>query len=103
MTSALEPIAVFDVNDVRAQAAMSGDRPYWESVLDWIRGHGLDPNEIYRLEVYRTDRLWARVHEYDRDAAGERYSIGTEVARRAPYDVILTSLPPEPSALPGRR
>lgn len=88
MTSTIEPLVVHDCRD----RGWAGD----PRILAWCRAEGLNPHEIYRLEVYLLDCPSARVYEYARDDDGNRYLVGDdEAARREPHDVILTSLPPE--------
>ncbi|MFI6594956.1 hypothetical protein ACIBHX_01840 [Nonomuraea sp. NPDC050536] len=78
MTSTIEPLVVFDARDERWR----GD----SHILAWCRSEGIDPEQVYRLEVYLVDCPFARVYD--------------DYLRRDPYDVILSSLPPEASALP---
>ncbi|MFD9950902.1 hypothetical protein ACFWYW_59195 [Nonomuraea sp. NPDC059023] len=95
MTSTIEPLIVYDCSSRQ-----------WHGnpdVLAWMRAEGLDPEQAYRLEVYLVDCPSARVYEYDRNEAGERYLVGDDAARREPYDVILSSLPPDTPAQPEEK
>jgi hypothetical protein len=69
-------------------------------LLEWFTLEGINPRDIYRFEVYLVDCPSARVYEYDRDSNGHCYLVGDEIARRPPYEAILSSLPPETPALP---
>lgn len=60
--------------------------------LAWLRGQGLIPSDIYRIDI---DGDTATVYEYKKNAGGNRYVKGGEVAKREPYTVTLTSQPPD--------
>lgn len=59
--------------------------------LDWLREQGLTAGNIYQLDV---DGTTATVYEYDRDAEGKFYPVNGSAAKREPYTVTLSSLPP---------
>ncbi len=77
------PIALYLAGSTRGWAPRS-------EVAAWAVSEGLDPNVIYRLEIYEGR---ARVFEYVKDEKGTRYIVGRP-ERRKPYDVAITSLPP---------
>jgi hypothetical protein len=77
-----DPIAVFDTT--------SGWTPI-PGLTDWAVAKGLDPNVIYRLEIYPGH---ARVFEYVKDEGGRKRLQPDGPAKRDPYDVLITSLPP---------
>jgi hypothetical protein len=66
-------------------------------VCTWMVEEGLDPGEVFRLEVFLIDCPFARVHEYDRDGDG-RLRVEDlpprRIAVRPPRDVLVSSLPP---------
>ncbi|MFI6296822.1 hypothetical protein ACIBEJ_34895 [Nonomuraea sp. NPDC050790] len=96
MTSAIEPLVVYDCHDKQWR----GD----PDVLSWMRAEQLDPELVYRLEVYVVDCPSARVYEYA-TVLGARIFVPAlaDYMRREPYDVILASLPPEAPALPEEK
>jgi hypothetical protein len=85
---ALEPLVVFDARD----ESWRGD----PKILAWCRAEGLDPEQIYRLEVYLLDAPFARVYEFV-TLNGARFLVEErdDYLRRDPYDVILSTLPPD--------
>ncbi len=97
MTASLEPIWVGDVHD-----SQTWPPPNLSEVLGWARSEGINANETYRIEVYLLDCPFARVYEYDRDENGTRFcwvehdhlDDRCDVAKRKPFDVPLTTLPP---------
>lgn len=98
------PLVVFDVNDRPAFDRIIAAPEHHQRLLDWMRSQGLDPHDVYRLEVFLVDCPSARVFEYARDGQGRGYC-GVDhdhradldcchLARRDPYEVPLSSLPP---------
>lgn len=87
-----EPVAVYDVQD----------EGWWlpanlTDFLQWLRHHGINPDDTYRIEIHLLDTLFARVYQYDRDEHG-RFFLDEETgepARRTPFDVPVESTPPE--------
>jgi hypothetical protein len=77
-----DPIAIYD--------SRSGGGP-WPDIADWCTQQDLNPKAIYRLEIYFDH---ARVFEYVTDEGGRKRLQPDGPAKRAPYDVPLTSLPP---------
>lgn len=72
-------------------------------VAAWAQAYGIDPSDVYRIELRYDGGLVARVHEYALDVDGRRYCPrqhthlidasdgGCEIARREPYDVTIIS------------
>ncbi|MFI6819253.1 hypothetical protein ACIBG7_43180 [Nonomuraea sp. NPDC050328] len=87
-----EALAVFDSrDDAWYELVRLGQANAFRA---WVESQGLDPREIYRLEIYLVDCPSARVHSYAKDANGKHYLDGTDIARREPYEIALSSLPP---------
>ncbi|MEV4246985.1 hypothetical protein AB0J63_26675 [Streptosporangium canum] len=93
----LKPLVVFDSADNTYWNRASADAAWYDSLLGWVRQHGIDPPNTYRLEVYLLDCPFARVYEFDLDKDGRKYVAGSDYARREPRDVLLSSLPPAPA------
>lgn len=77
------------------------DRPYrgWPPLMDWIREHGADPNDVRRIEVMLLDAPLVRFHELVRGPDGQIQAVripgnGLEIAVTA-RDVPLRRMPPE--------
>lgn len=83
----LEPVAVYDVHE--AWPPPNLDRFLW-----WVREQGIDEKTTYRIEIYSTDRRFARVFQYALDEDGNRYAVAGEIARRDPSDVPIKEMPP---------
>ncbi|MGW4663203.1 hypothetical protein [Streptosporangium sandarakinum] len=90
----LEPLVVYDAGDDTYQQRIG--TPWHDQLLAWARSNGITPDDVTRLEVYLLDAPFARVYEYALDENGRRYltNDGNDHARREPYNVLLTSLPP---------
>lgn len=106
----LAPIAVYDVHDRPAFDLLLADRNRHRALLAWMRSQALNPTHVYRLEIHLVDSPSARIYEYARDEQGVRYC-GVDhdhrgdadrcaIARRKPYEVALSSLPPVPTEEP---
>jgi hypothetical protein len=94
-----EPLAVYDVREEPFRSMLG--TPWHMCLLDWLVEEGFDPLDIYRVEVYLVDCPSARVYSYARNEDGKRYLASElDLARRPPYDVILSSLPPDPPPVP---
>lgn len=102
-TATLEPLAVHDVQG-------SWPPPNLNDFLAWAREQSIEPNDTYRIEIYLLDCLFARVFQFDKDEHGKvRCAVDhehhpgrvmdCEVARRKPFDVPVSSMPPEASGL----
>ncbi|MCK2214277.1 hypothetical protein MF672_010810 [Actinomadura sp. ATCC 31491] len=95
------------VYDVHAQSweRILADPERYARLTTWVREQGLDPERIYRLEVYLIDTPRARVFEWKQDEQGRRYCEvehdhkaryeACRIAQREPYAVILKALPPD--------
>jgi hypothetical protein len=89
-----EPLAVYDVHE-DGWEQLTAQEQY--QVRLWVVEQGMDPGDIFRLEVFLIDCPFARVYEFDRDEDG---SLRVEdqppwdFAVRPPRDVLLSSLPP---------
>lgn len=93
----LDPIVVLDVNDWHPWPPDD----FREQVCAWLRRHNVDPKYVHRVEVYLLDAPFARVHQYDTDANGTVKldpDDPDDVAKLAPFDVLLRELPPEAAA-----
>ena len=89
-----EPLAVYDVHE---DNWFNLTREQRVEVWTWMVEEGLDPGEVFRLEVFLIDCPFARVHEYDRDGDGNLRVEDVpprRIAVRPPRDVLLSSLPP---------
>lgn len=96
------PRVIYDVH-AESWAYVVADHGRYERLMSWVREQGLDPHNIYRLEVYSAQPS-ARVFEWAYNEQGARYcSLDHDhaarieacvLATREPYDVILSSLPP---------
>ena len=72
-------------------------------VAAWAQAVGIDPRDVYRIDLHYDGRLFARVREWDTDENGRRFCPiahshridasdgGCEIARREPYDVTIIS------------
>lgn len=79
--------------------------PNLEELQDWLRSHGIEPDDTYRVEVYLIDTLFARIFQYARNERGRHYCSNDHghlddpdrcvIARREPYTVPLACMPPE--------
>lgn len=73
-------------------------RPEWnESVCDWMRTEGMDPNRTQAVEVYLVDTPHAVVTEYVTDDQ-DRMMIDPNDSDRVwtqTYTRVLSSYPPE--------
>ena len=95
------------VYDIHAQSweRILNDPERHERLTTWVRGQGLDPEKIFRLEVYLIDTPHARVFEWAQDERGRRYcdvehdhkmkAASCRIAQREPYTTILNALPPD--------
>ena len=85
----MTPLAVWDA---RARNYMRICVP----VMEYLLSQNIPPVDTYRVEVYFLDVPFARVFTYAQDQQGCRYfDESTDVAAvNAPYDQILTELPP---------
>lgn len=89
----LAPLLVSDVRD----------DDYWHSVTQdqgqalraWLRSNHLEPNDIYRFEVYILDCPFAKVFTYARDEHGHFRVKDGELVQREPFTVPLNSMPPQ--------
>lgn len=62
---------------------------------DWCRDQGLDPNDIFRYEIYLIDMPFARMFEYVRDDGGKIiYDWDTDRAVHVIRSVPIKSYPP---------
>lgn len=94
------------VYDVHAQswAHVVADHDHYTHLLAWVREQGFDPHKIYRLEIYNEGKPSAQVFEWAYDEQGNKYcdidhdhaarANACVIAKRGPYEVILSSLPP---------
>jgi hypothetical protein len=88
-----EPLAVYDVRSDSWLEMVKAGRA--NKFRGWVQDQGLDPREIYRLEIYLTDCPSAIVHSYAKDSTGKHFYLdGHDIARRKPYEIPLSSLPP---------
>ena len=94
MTPTPAPV-VYDVRDDDAWSRVIADKERYDQLTAWMRSQGLDPVNIYRIEIHPLDSPRARVYEYDRDEAGRMRLVGDDIAKREPYDLALSSLPPD--------
>lgn len=87
------PLAVFDVDEENWTGLACGQQ---EDVRAWARAEGLDPHDIFRLEIHLIDCPLARVHAFARDEHGNKFvnDRGLEPATLPPYDVLIRSMPP---------
>lgn len=94
------PTVIYDVH-AESWAYLVADKDRYTHLLTWVREQGLDPEEIYRIEVYSASAL---IFEHKRNEQGHRYCDiehdhaaqmrACRSAKREPYSVILTSTPP---------
>jgi hypothetical protein len=70
------------------------------AICDWAVREGFDLRDAYRMEIRLLDTPFARVFEYDKDAQGGRFldPATDDIAKRRPYDVVISSMPPIPPA-----
>jgi len=99
MSTATEPVAVWDVRD----DAWRRDR---EAKTGWLKGHSLPAGQMYRAEFYLLDAPFARIFCYALNDEGRvhlnRHHVPgephdhslCEIAREEPRDVLLSELPP---------
>lgn len=66
---------------------------YDERFLGWLRDHGIEPNDTFRVDV-EGDQI--TVHQYDRNSEGSVYrDRAGDVALRDPFVVPLKRRLPE--------
>lgn len=104
MTQTGEPLLVLDADDHEQRERIISTPGLLTQLQDWARAHGVDPDDTYRFEIHVTDHLFAKVFQYEKNERGQMFcSVDhdhradrdrCEPARRDPYDVNLTSLPP---------
>lgn len=89
--------AVYDVRD--------GSYPFDGATVlcQWAAENGIDTDSAYRIEIHLLDCPFARVFQYDQDAQGRRFidPATDDAARRKPYDLPISSMPPIPPAPTG--
>jgi hypothetical protein len=98
MTSAPQPLKAWDAQ-TKENWPLPGPRSATETFNTWLRTHSVEPKDTIRVEYYLIDCPFIRIYQYERDASGHRYvdpAIG-DAARRQPFDVPITTLPPEES------
>lgn len=89
------PLAPLYVSDVRDDAYWySVDKGQGDTLRAWLRGNGLEPDDIYRFEVYLCDTLFAKVYTYARDEHGRFQVEGDGLVEREPFLAPLDSMPP---------
>ncbi|MEV1245134.1 hypothetical protein [Nonomuraea sp. NPDC049750] len=91
-----ELLAVLDAR------TLDGQQP---KVAAWAQAVGIDPRDVYRIDLRYDGRLFARVREWDTDENGARYcrrdhnhldfSQRCEIAQREPYDVTIINAGPQ--------
>lgn len=74
-------------------------------VAAWAQAVGIDPRDVYRIDLRYDGCLFARVCEWDTDENGTRYcrrdhnhldfSQHCEIAQREPYDVTIINAGPQ--------
>ncbi|MEU8199527.1 hypothetical protein AB0C10_37660 [Microbispora amethystogenes] len=97
-----DPLAVLDVADWLQRPPT---RDFLVALNEWTDRHGIEARDAVRIEVYLIDTLFARVFQYARTERGHLYCgvdhdhldepERCEAARRLPYLVPLTCMPPE--------
>lgn len=97
----LEPLAVYDVHG-RSWARL--DSELIAKMCNWLREHGVEPDDTTRVEIWETGHLYARIFQFDRDERGRGYchldhdhlasTDKCEPARREPFDVPIEAMPP---------
>lgn len=92
MTTDLAPLHVSDVRDDAYWYSVRQDQG--DALRAWLRSNRLEPNDIYRFEVYLCDTLFAKVFTYARDEHGRFRVEGGEVVRCEPFLAPLNSMPP---------
>ncbi|MEU8270148.1 hypothetical protein AB0B89_23690 [Sphaerisporangium sp. NPDC049002] len=109
--ASLEPLQVSDVRDDDYWNRMKGQTAYCDAVRAWMRAHNIDPNEVYRWELFLLDAPFLKVYAYQLDEHGhivwrpvdadEKRLIGGwwDPVKREPYIAPVSSLPPPPPAL----
>ena len=94
MLDLASPRVIYDVH-AESWAYVVADKERYARLLAWIREQGLDPHDIYRVEVYLIGCPYARIFAFDLNDEGQHYMRGEDIARREPHNVILTCLPPD--------
>lgn len=86
------------VYDVRDSSTWPHRDPFHTAYLDWLKAHGIDPNETVRTEHHVIDAPLVRIFQYARDEAGRRYiDPATDWwVMREPFDVLITTPAPTP-------
>jgi hypothetical protein len=87
------PLAVYDAQDHTWRGLTTEQR---DQLRLWALAQGIAPPDTYRWEIYVVDCPFMRVYEFERDQRGvvRLNDAGTDVLRRPPYDVVITSMPP---------
>jgi len=87
-----EPLLVYD-----ASSWEPWQRPgFLDELYQWMHAHGIDEMDTYRIEVWQlSQRLFTRVFQYRtrRGVVEWNWTTG-EPARRKPFLVAITSMPP---------
>lgn len=109
MTGTLQ--AVYDVADQGWWGLTDDQR---DQIRAWATEHGIDVDVTYRMEIHVIDMPLARVFQHDLTEDGQRHcpidhdhmqmdkERQCDVARREPYDVPISSMPPVQPAGAGR-
>jgi hypothetical protein len=66
--------------------------------LPWLRLHGVEPNDTYRVEFHVIDAPLIRIYQHALNEDGHPYvdPATGRVAQRPPFDVLITSPAPRP-------
>jgi hypothetical protein len=88
----LTPIVVSDVRD--NEYWNSVDKARGDALRAWLRSNSLEPNDIYRFEVYLLDTLFAKVFTYARHEDGRFRVEDGELVQSEPFLALLNSEPP---------
>lgn len=101
MTGTLQ--AVYDVADQGWWGLTDDQR---DQIRAWATEHGIDVNVTFRMEIHLLDCPFARVFQMDRNEDGRLYCpidhdhlsmdkvSECDAARRDPYDLPISSMPP---------
>lgn len=85
--------------DVQTGENYPGRNPHWLAAFHaWVESHGIVKGQTWRIEHHLIDAPFVRVFQYEWNADGKVYldPETREIARRDPYDVLVTSPPPRP-------
>lgn len=90
------------VYDVRDGSWRDLTLKQWDQLRAWAMEQGIEPNRTYRWEIHLIDMPCMRVFEFEYDENAHLIfdPATSDAARRKPYDLPISSMPPVKPATP---